>query len=493
MAKWAAAEYPGSLFFTSLTADMEAVFRRDVATARAMQEREATEMSRLPALLYVLNYKRGLYALTDRDWLRAGRYFKVSTDVFVAAKRRSMVPFMCAYSFLCCAQAEIEAGARQDAAGLAVARAESVAALTMLAQYRAMGKKNWGRQDEWAFQMLKHFRELPQYKDALPAAATPGGLLGGLLNLRVLKKDEPPATDRWILLELVEIMIMQVRVVFWMTPDALAALQQQLAKELGLRRSASADERARVAVCDIELFRQMGDAKAASAAYHKAMALQPKLSAAGVQGGTLALAEYYAAVAAFEQGDVGATKLHLQGVKRRGTKHDLYAVLLLKTSVLMRSVGEGLEQDFEQVDLAAGQSVTLVVTVPAKKDVEEMLLASGGSPAAIGDAKPATLRWFWLVDSHSVDFRAEFRAAGAATSKLLQVADRKEATDDAMSGELIVGGDLQGGELRLMWDNSFSVLRSKTVRYRVAGWAGLETYWDSDKTARADSKGGQLE
>ncbi len=485
MAKWAAAEYPGSLFFTSLTADIEAVFRRDVAAARAMQEREAAEMSRLPALMWVLNYKRGLYALTEREWLRAGRCFKVSTDVYVAAKRRSMVPFMCAYSFLCCAQAELEAGAAQDAAGLAAARAEAVAALTMLAQYRANGKKNWGRQDEWAFQVLKHFRELPQYKVALPAAAAaPGGLLGGLLSLRALKKEEPPAADRWILLELVEIMILQARVVFWMTPAALAALQQQLAKDLGVRRSASADDRARVAVCDIELFRQMGDAKAASAAYHKAMALQPKLSAAGVQLGTLALAEYYAAVTAFEQGDVGATKLHLQGVQRRGTKHDLYAVLLLKTSVLMRSVGEGLEQDFEQVDLAAGQTVTLVVTVPTKKDIDEMLSLAGAdaAPAPAGaDAKPATLRWFWLVDSHSVDFRAEFRAAGATAAKLLQVADRKEASEDAMSGELIVGGELQGGELRLTWDNAFSMLRGKTVRYRVAGWAGLETHWDADK------------
>jgi hypothetical protein len=98
--RWARETYPNSVFFSGVEADFEAC-RRNIGASMAIIDRASPYAKELKALEWALNYKRGVYELVDLNFEKAAVYFEQSLEVYVRVGRRSMVPFMAMYSFLC--------------------------------------------------------------------------------------------------------------------------------------------------------------------------------------------------------------------------------------------------------------------------------------------------------------------------------------------------------------------------------------------------------
>eukprot|EP00656_Telonema_subtile_P041359 TRINITY_DN4648_c0_g1_i2.p1 TRINITY_DN4648_c0_g1~~TRINITY_DN4648_c0_g1_i2.p1 ORF type:complete len:432 (+),score=122.71 TRINITY_DN4648_c0_g1_i2:130-1425(+) len=135
---WAQDRFPNSIFFRGLEADL-AANQRELDRAEQLCEEIEPHIGELRALEWVLNYKKGLYALAGHHWLRAAHCFRDSLQVYIDVGRRSMVPFTALYSAL----AFLVAGEQHEADSM----------LDLVAQYKALDKSNWARQDRWAFEM----------------------------------------------------------------------------------------------------------------------------------------------------------------------------------------------------------------------------------------------------------------------------------------------------------------------------------------------------
>jgi len=186
---WAKKMYPGSLFFCGLEADFVSVVQRDVVKAKQVNEEYADEMGRLPALKWVLNYKRGVYDMCEEKWEYAGDHFINSMQVYIEIGRRSMVPFMSAYAMLCYLECKNEG--------------KALKCIEMLVKYKAMKKTDWGRQDNFGFVILERYKD---YK------------LGS----------SNAAPDQWPFLDLLEVMIFQIRCTYWIPFKQLNAFSAKL-------------------------------------------------------------------------------------------------------------------------------------------------------------------------------------------------------------------------------------------------------------------------
>ncbi len=444
---WAAKKYPGSLFFTGLAADFVAVTERNVSKARAMQEAEATKMEGLPALKWALNYKRGIYALTDLNWKQAGVYFQDSTEVYIAAGRRSMVPFMFAYSLFCALQHGKEEGV--NIADNAKAK-EMVEALT---KYKNMKKKNWGRQDEWAFEALQQYGPV---------------VLG----------DKQAGEQHWALLRLAMVMVLQVRCTWWMNEAQLGALVDKLIQEQSEREKEnmlSVEHKIQVALVRVEIMIHLKRDHDALAIYKAALELP--VTKKEKDFGAIPYLHFLIAKMYYAQGDLASTKDCAKLLKKAGKKYYLHSLLMLKIVVLNRAVGEDLENEYTSIDVKAGSKTSVEIIVQSQNappsaapteglsaPMEYASIASAGDEAV--PRKPLFINWYWLINKHNVGFQASFSPSNGGPERELQKFDRLDASDIAHSGGIEIE-ESGPGKLVLTWDNSFSYIRSKRIQMRL--------------------------
>jgi len=434
--KFADEHYPGSLFFAGLKSDFYAVTQRDIPLARKLNEEEGPKLSAYPALTWVWNYKRGMYAVTDLDWYEAGKFFRTSSLVYIEVGRRSMVPAMSAFSLICFAQSAIEGKDVEDS------KLQFEEMLERLEEYRSMKKKNWQRQDAWGFEILERYR---------PNAAE---------KKKKKKKKKKYITSAWPLLDLVKLMVLQIRCSWWMKHESLDNLLEKLRKAEDKRKNEgklTPDERVQVEMCCMEILSQKKDTVGVMKAYQDGIGLKDDLSKEGKELGAIPVMHYLAAQFHHLSGDLGAAKFYLNKVKQCGTNYKFHALLMLKIVVLERSLGIEIEHDFEKVEIPSGKTKSLVIDIPREIEVP-------------------FVNWFWLVKKHTVNFEAKFFPANGDAEIELQSIEHRQANedDDMTAGELSTEG-LGAGRLILKWDNTFSILRSKSVKYRISP-PGLEMH-----------------
>jgi hypothetical protein len=144
--RYLSCSFPSSIFFIALRADLVALEQRDPATARAIVATGTEHVGDLCAFEWVLNYKQALLCLAQLQFDEAAELFVASLQVYVRVGRRSMVPFMAMYAVQASLVASLVAGGEAS-------QTRAVEMLLLVRKYRALPKKNWGRQDKWAFKV----------------------------------------------------------------------------------------------------------------------------------------------------------------------------------------------------------------------------------------------------------------------------------------------------------------------------------------------------
>jgi len=457
------AKYPGSVLFSISESGLYAC-DRNIPKARELNESAASELEKLPVLKWVLTYKRGIFYWTDCDWFNAGGAFEESMNIYIQAKRRSMVPFMAAYAFL----SYLESMKTQPE-HTEVAKAKCKLLVDIANSYSAMNKKNWGRQDVYGFKVFKRCASALKFgkaHDKRKSSKLPGM---SLLKLRGHKgtSDEEATQLPWILLYLLECMVLQVRCTWFMLPEALENLMRKVKEEMNDRAKngcLSKGDEVRVLMCFVEMYTQMDKVSDALATADRALKMESELSKKEKSFGAIPMILYYKAKIHQERGNLHEAKSILKTLKKYGSKYELAGLIYLKLIVLSQQLGFDFEQDYVKLFASAGYKKTVTVKIPQEENKSDETNDEDDDD----DDAPSIIEWAWYVEKHTVGFRAEFHPLDKSKPPTIIQTIAKADTE----GKFLIGefrpGDETEGYLHLIWDNSFSRLRGKTVQYKVS-------------------------
>jgi len=401
--EWARERYPGSVFFQGLEADLCAA-QKDIARATELSTALEGQVGELRALQWVLCYKRGMYALTDLQLSAAAEFFRASLQVYVEVGRRSMVPFMAMYSGICfhAAADQVEGGLTEgDAEAL---RASAGTMVDMVGEYEAMDKKNWGRQDRWAFETRRRYT-----KEATSAP--------------------------WPLLDIAEAMVLRMRCVRWMQAHQAEALLQQLRE----KEDITLNKRVRTIMCMAEICRQQERAEECREYIKQGLALEPELPEAGKKHGALHMLQYLKAALAAEDNPMEAQEV-VRGLEEYSKQYPMSHEVMFKVTLLKKRIGA----DFLDVYKTCAVKNTTTVTAVVMQ---------------VG----AVVKWDWMLEAHDCSFRVVFTPS-SGEPLVIQELDRHPETDGPVTGQYTVETP---GRIQLVWDNSHSWMRSKTVTYHL--------------------------
>lgn len=473
---WGSSRFPDSPFFALGAADLAAT-EQDCTAARAVCVAVRPRVGALPALDWLFNWKEGLYGLTRLDWAGAARSFAQSTQIYVKVGRRSMVPYVAmqaATSFLAASEELLQAGAdtrapptqpeaehtAEEVAEAAVAadtveslRREAVAMLELVGKYLALDKDNWGRQDTWAF------RQLGKYDIGLRVKTPEAGPGGKAAHEQHAKGriDRAEAEQRlcsggggtscstpWALLDLAESMVISLRCVRWMADEAAAGLSSKLqSRQIGW----GPDEQARAAlVCGELAAGRGGETGRAECLAHcaRGLALQPAVSPAAARQGIAPYLHYIVARELTQRGDFHSGRAAAAEAAHSNTAGlRLEKVVTFKLGVLTQMIDAAVAAAFTTLAIHARSTAVVALSVAAG----------------------VTASWEFTLEQLDVNFRVEWLPnEGEMVIVRPQQKMKAAAPTPTVRGEFVAPSD---GVVRLVWDNTFSMLRGKTVLYRT--------------------------
>mmetsp|Transcript_8809 Transcript_8809/g.16447 ORF Transcript_8809/g.16447 Transcript_8809/m.16447 type:complete len:722 (+) Transcript_8809:287-2452(+) len=457
---WAHERYPNSVFFSGTQADFEAC-RKNVALANEIMNRAAPYAHELKALEWALNYKRGVYELTDLQFANAARYFETSLEVYIRVGRRSMVPFMAMYAALCyqvvaedkgkieaerdeqVGEAHTDEDEDTDQMDAATAAAHAEEMLCLVAKYRAMNKDNWGRQDKWAFRLYQVYCVDEDEENELDDGE------GSV--------DEPKTP--WPLLDISESMVVRMRCTRWMNDVQTAHFLEMLQKGQN-ERTLDADEEIRLCAVFAQVLLEQGEQEPALEWCEKGLSLQGELSPDGKIAGFAAMLLYLKALNMYQRGQLLTARYCLDLLDAFNKKSDIFQYILFKANILKKQVNQDFDQEkYETVTVAAGDSYQEIVPV----------------------TKMGTLvEWDWACLAHDIQFTAIFRPNHSKVeeeddesdesdfdeSEIVMVSsiERHEDKDGPAVGYFEAPSD---GTMIFEWDNRYSFLRSKQIIFRT--------------------------
>jgi len=468
--RWASRTYPNSLFFSGIEADFQAC-RRNIYSAMEIVDRAAPYATDLKALEWALNYKRGVYELVDLNFANAARYFESSLEVYERVGRRSMVPFMGVYSFLCYnVVAEVrskyelehdEELAEQigsndesedpfndpfhdeeddDELDAATAAAHADEMLALVAKYKALEKDNWGRQDRYAFALFDEYQSKCQPSDE--------------------NSFETPQ-ETWPLLDLVECMIIRMRCTRWMAEAQVTSLLTLLQQD-GDARLPNVDEEVRVCAYFAQLLLERGEREPALEWCEKGLALEKELST-GVA--YLPMLFYLKALNLYQCGQILASKFNVTRAEQTGIKDCwINHYIMFKANILKKQLAAENEEsnDYRTETIAAGKAHQVVVPV----------------------VKGGTVSWDWTVLAHDIQFTCIFRPVNEDEIQEVDSVHRQLASDGPNVGYYVPAKD---GDLIFSWDNRYSFMRNKKVIHRIVQGASPQQQLDTDSEGDFDA------
>jgi hypothetical protein len=367
----------------------------------------------------------------------------------VEVGRRSMVPFMAMYSTICYKTAadELEASALESnadhAEAIATLREGSAAMLAMIQEYEAMDKKNWGRQDAWAFSTSK------RYLPPSPAAAPAGG---GDEN----PEKEAASKAPWALLDIAEAMVLRMRCVKWMQEGEATGLVDRLQGPLG---EVSLNKQVRAQMCIAEIYRQHGHFPQALALVEEALLSVEELDEPGKKGGAIQMLKYQRAAIAFAKKDLMAAKAAVDALEAYTKSYPASHEVAFKVTMLKKQIGADFADVYTQTPVK--NATTLTVEIPAANEAGEKL----------SEATGVEIEWDWVVEGYDVSFEAKFiPAAGGEAIGIMSVVQWTAEQGPCAATFTAT----EPGLVTLVWDNSHAWARNKSVQYRLLP-AGLVT------------------
>lgn len=181
------------------------------------------------------------------------------------------------------------------------------------------------------------------------------------------------------------------------------------------------------------------------------LALGDQLSPEGRKGGSQQFCRLVGAYAYFAKGSPGESKEELTRLDALGCEHMWHREIEFKATHLRRLVGAEFQEAYRELVVGARSRTRLVVVIPPGLE---------------------SVEWDWIVDDHSINFTALLHTDALAkrefveeTAEVLQSAKQHRGENGPCLGSCPVLE--KTGRLELIFDNSFSMMRSKTVQCRV--------------------------
>jgi len=282
--------------------------------------------------------------------------------------------------------------------------------LGLVLEYKARAdKKDWSAPDLWAFDLVTHARK---------------------------ERWEPE-------LELIQLMTLKHRSTLFMSipkVKELLAMLQQHTQQCG---PSDEEKRCRCLFLQAELLRQLGSFDEALQVCEEGFALQPFLGELGNKGGWVQYLCFVRAASCFYRGDMGEAKEALRKLGTCPRNHDLYKSVSFKAAELGRRLGLEMKEAYTEVVVAGRSMANFEVRVPDGTDF---------------------LNWDFVLADYSINFVVAFQSDNGGDKVEVQRLEKHEANDGPAGGSFKPPGS---GTLFVVFDNSFSLLRGKTVLFRI--------------------------
>ncbi|CAK9012423.1 unnamed protein product [Durusdinium trenchii] len=419
---WANREYPEAFFFAGLEAGYLAAVR-DLEGAVAKLDQIKASVENLPAFLFLVNVRRATFLLALFQWREAGDAFSDAVKVYQGVGRRALCPSLSLNSHLCYSRAGCEERAAE-----------------MLETCRSYNKekKKWSPLDRASLRQAEAAYRA-QCQAARAEDAEEGAMEG---DAQDVNQEASAMESTWRPTMMLYLKICLVyRGVNFMRPEAAKEFLRMVQEETDLQKDA--DGRC-VGLCiQAEAMRQGEHWEEALKLADDGCALQPELSTAGIKTGCLHFCYLVLAYAHFAQGRPHAAQEALAKLSSIGVSdHFFQKQVEFKATHLRRLVGAEFEECYREISVAARSQTKLVVELP----------------------KGTSAQWDFILSSYSIDFAAIFIPESGEEEELLRV-EQHEAEAGPCEGS--AGPFASAGRVELVFSNSFSILRGKSLQCRV--------------------------
>lgn len=429
-------KYPGSFFFGAL-GGLQSACSKDLASAVSKFMSLEDTVKDKPAFLFVCKFRLSQMLLCSMRWAEAAEAFLAAVEVHRSVGRRAGCPLFAMNAYLC-----------WTAAGEAD---KACSALELALSYSKETKK-WSLLDKSSLQQAKGIAlTLPEDSTSFLAAQSDGSPVAGGSKEKGKKEKEKEPTFAWVPRR--PLLLLYAKICVWMR-GAQFMSDEQLQKFLALVDSETeaaaakndADAQAMGLGVRAEALRQSESWDDAIKAASECLALAPSLSNDVRCTGILQFSQLAIAYAQYGKGQPGAAKDALMQLDALGKDVLWKTQVDFKAQHLKQLIGVELQDSYTEVVVGARSKAKLVVDLPEGI---------------------ALVEWDWVVAEHNISFEAGFFPAGASADSstvLLQTVAKHESDAGPCVGSFEPPGP---GKLELVWDNTFSKLRSKKVQCRV--------------------------
>lgn len=407
---WAADRYPDSFFYALMEASHRAA-SRDLPGAVATMQRVHGTVQELPAFVFLVHVRIATFQACSLQWCEAAEAWRAALNVHQSVRRRAFCPTLAMNAYLC----HMAAGERERA----------VDALGIARSYQAEEKK-WSRLDAISLEQAEKAHRV--------AAAAEGG--------DEQAEQRAMAAESWrpLLVLCLKVCVIYRGVHFMSKEQEVQFLDLLQAATKACSKN-DADGRALGTMVWAEAMRQSERWDEALCSVAEADLLMPKLSQEGEKGGIPQFVALVRAYALYAKGDMSGAKEALVRLDSLRNDHFFKRAVEFKATHLQRLVGMAFQDWYLEVDVAARSKTCLVADIPDGID---------------------HIEWDLVLAEYSVIVTVRFRANGAG--RVVQRLVKHQADDGPMIGGLDISSP---GRLEVVIDNTFSVLRSKTLHCRL--------------------------
>lgn len=401
---WAMGRYPDSFLWQGLEVRYLCCMR-DLASAIGMAERNNLLVKDLPALKFIGHVSLAKNQLARLEYVAAAENYRAAAEVHRAVERRALCPELLFTAHLC-----------HVAAGEELKAAEALQACLAY----STEKKKWGENDADSLQKAK------VALDAAGNACTGRGSWRPVLQLCVK-------------------VVVVYRAVYHMSSCEIEAYLAVVRKEIEACNGDPDNHCLGIAI-HAEALRQAERWDEALCMASEGLSLELQLSNTGRHNGALQYLQLVAAYAHFMKGNTVAAKDALTKLDALPAQHAFLGPVAFKAAYLRQSIGMEMKESYLQVDVSPRQKARIIVKMPVGIEGE-------------------LVQWDWTLNDYSVNFLAIFTPAERPSEPIeVQRVEQHPASAGPIEGNFQVPSP---GTLELIFDNKFSMLRSKTLQCRI--------------------------
>lgn len=435
---WAAEHYQGSFLFEGLEAGLLAS-QEDLPAAIERLEGVFGGITNLPACKLAVYVRLATFQAGLFDWKGAAASFLSALEIHRAVGRRAGCPTLALTSYLCFLEgSDIEAANK---------------ALELCRSYRNEKKK-------WDYIDVVSLRQAElAYAASCASQRTCDG--GDVVGAGSRSSEDSVRVWRPNLILYLR-MCLVWRLVSFMTEEQAVKFRRLVSDAMDSCGKSDLDGLCMGFCIHAEAARQREQWDDALNAASSGLALSSKLSPEGRRSGAPQFCLLSSAFSHLGKGNTASAKDALEKLHSLGNDFSFAKQVEFKATRLRQIVGAELRDAYTELVVPAGGAISLVVETPA----DEMM----------------TVSWDWVLAGFTIDFLAIFKPKSNKGSPETDPVEQKKLTHTELQrisqhasadgpgfGSFALSSleAPHGGKLELRFDNSFSMIRKKTVHVRV--------------------------